>query len=181
MSRIAFRTACYALGLPIALAFVSVASRAQTGHTTPAPILAVEWGERADSVIHRVSGAGWTFVTVDEDSDYVFRGEVNGVEAVAFASFSKDRLTTLQVNLAPHPGAARTYAQVLDTLASVNGPALISSSTSHEYHPAYLLREAAAWPGILAGFRRDGWITIVFTCPESSPRLPAPLVKQARV
>lgn len=179
MPRLATHLARHAAAVPLALSAIVSPMRAQTTHPTPAPIFLAEWGLAADSVIRRVTQSGWTFVTVDEDSDYVFRGIVDGVEAVAFASFAQDRLTTLQINLSPHMGASRTYAEVLDTLAAVNGPALYSSESNREYHPSASLRAAAAWKGILTGFRRDGWITIVFTSPESSPRLPPPKVRLA--
>ncbi len=174
MSRYAPPVVRIALVASFALTTAGTPMRAQTVYATPSPILRVEWGLRPDSVRQRLSDVGWRFVTIDEDSDYVFHGSVDGIEAVAFATFTAERLTALQVNLSPHPGASHTYSIVLDTLASVNGPALFSSATTREYRPANFLTEAAAWPGLLAGLRRDGWITLIFTCPERSPALPSP-------
>lgn len=180
MSRSPLNVARVALITLFMLATAGRRTMAQTDYATPAPILRVEWGLPPDAVRQRVAAAGWTFVTIDEDSDYVFQGSVDGVDAVAFATFKGDRLAILQVNLSPHPGASHTYAVVLDTLASANGPALFSSATTREYRPADFLSEAAAWPGLLAGLRRDGWITLVFTCPELAPKLPAPHLRQTR-
>lgn len=159
-----------------ALSFLVAVSASTVGaqsFPTPAPLLNVEWGLQADSVIQRARVAGWTFIKIDEDGDYAFHGAFDGAEAMAFASFTGDRLTSLMINVAPHPEAARTFTALLDTLATAYGPAPVNSRESREYRAAGFLRDAAAWQGILTGLRRDGWITVVFTCPEKSSRLPA--------
>ncbi|MFN8580058.1 MAG: hypothetical protein U0163_03655 [Gemmatimonadaceae bacterium] len=143
------------IALELLLAVVPKQAHAQTQDAARlAPILHVAWGQSADSVQRQVLTDGWTFVTVDQDSDHVFRGAVDGVEAIAFVTFAADRLTAIQINLSPHPSAGQTFAQVMDSLASENGPAVISSETMPEYHPVRFCgprsRGLAFWPACAA-------------------------------
>lgn len=141
-------------------------------HPSPAPLLQVEWGAQADSVVARATRSGWTFSKIDGDSDYVFEGQVNGVPAVAFASFSASGgLSRVLLSVTPHNLVTQTYQGIVDTLRTHHGAAHLGDKQGGD-QPAPTLHAAAAWPGILLGLRRDGWITLIFTCPEMSPRLP---------
>ena len=164
------------IGLAFALMMLTVTgsvARAQSLHPTPAPLLPVVWGAKSDSVVAQATRAGWTFSQVDGDGDYAFQGKIGDVDAVAFASFGPNGgLTRVLISVTPHPFAPLTYRQLSDTLRSHYGFARLGGEYD-DAAPAASMHWAAAWPGILLGLRRDGWITMVFTCPESSPKLPA--------
>jgi hypothetical protein len=166
LSRVVTATSAVAL-------IAGATARAQSVHATPAPIIAVDWGTSPDSMIARAATSGWTFSHVDDDGDYAFRGRLGLVPAMAFATFSNTGgLTRLLVSVAPHPLAPATYRELTDTLVTYHGRARLSDE-SPDLRPAPAMAAAAAWPGILTGLRRDGWIMMIFTCPESSPKLPA--------
>lgn len=147
---------------------------AQTPRVTPDLLLAVPWGMAADSVMARAASAGWEFVKIDDDSDYVFRTTIRGQDAVVFATFAPKGLSRLEAAFAPQPTNEFTYRELTDTLVAQYGPAALSTSADSTVRPARGMLAAVAWPGVLMGFRRDGWISLIFTCPESSPKLPAP-------
>lgn len=161
-----------ALGL---LATAGIGADAQATHATPAPFIAVDWGTSPDSLIARAAASGWAYSHVDEDGDYAFRGRIGLVNAMAFATFGRSGgLIRLLVSVAPHPFAPATYRELSDTLRSHHGRAALGEDEQDAVaRPAPAMAAAAAWPGILMGLRRDGWIMMVFTCPESSPKLPA--------
>jgi hypothetical protein len=159
----------------VAVALLAGASvGAQMVHPTPAPIISVDWGTIADTVIARAGASGWTFVKIDDDGDYAFQGRIGQAPAMAFATFSiTGGLTRLLVSVAPHPSAPVTYRELTDTLINYHGRArLADNDESSLARPAPTMAAAAAWPGILTGLRRDGWIMVIFTCPEASPKLP---------
>ena len=161
-----------ALGL-CAMATATVAG-AQVTHPTPAPLLHVSWGDAADSVIAQAGRSGWTFSHVDDDGDYAFRGSIGTVNAVAFATFSASRgLSRILISVVPHPFARVTYRQLVDTLKSQHGQARLGGENAEDAVAPTMLA-AAAWHGVLLGLRRDGYITLIFMCPESSPKLPTP-------
>jgi hypothetical protein len=162
-----WRGGCVALAL---CALAPVLSGQRT-HPTPAPLLAVEWGVSADSLIHTASAAGWRFMTIDEDGDYAFYGRLDGEEAFVFATFGTSGLTRLLVSVSPHAGADHTFERLADTLSAYFGPAALNS-TQDEIRPARSMIVATAWEGILMGMRRDRRILILFTCPAASPKLP---------
>lgn len=155
------------LALPIALGSQSV-------RPMPDLLLSVEWGTTADSVLARANRAGWEFQRIDDDSDYVFRTVVRGQEAVVFASFGRNGLTRLEAAFTPQPTTEFIYRQLTDTLVASYGPAALTTSDDEGLRPARGMLAAAAWPGVVMGLHRDGWISLIFTCPESSPKLPAP-------
>jgi hypothetical protein len=155
----------------LALCAVAPVLSAQRAHPSPAPLLVVEWGMPADSVMQKAAIAGWTFMAIDEDGDYAFRGVLEGEEAFLFATIEEGGLTRLLVSVNPHPGAERTFHNIADTLQTRFGPAAITTRDD-EVRPAPSMLEATAWQGILMGLRRDRRILILFTCPASSPALP---------
>ena len=167
------RTTSLALTALLAAVTVSSALAAQAVPATPAALLPVQWGIDADSLMVRADSAGWTFLRIDDDGDYAFAAEIDGQEAVVFATFGDHGLCRLEAGFAPHLAAPITYHQLIDSLSTRYGPAIIEEGEdSGVRHPANV-RAAAAWTGILLGLRRDGWITLVFTSPEISPTLPA--------
>ena len=161
-----------ALGL-CAIVTAAVA-QAQSAHPTPAPLLDVTWGSVADSVVAQAARSGWRFSHVDDDGDYAFQGSIGTVNAVAFATFGASHgLTRLLISVVPHPFAPATYKQLADTLKTRHGQAQLGGDESEDALAPTML-SAAAWRGVLLGLRRDGWITLIFTCPDASPKLPAP-------
>ena len=162
---IARALAIVACAMPLTIA-------AQSVHPTPSPIIPVSWGTSADTVIAHASEVGWHFIKVDEDGDYLFDATVAGERAVAYASFGKRGLSRLVVSVAPHPEAELTYQQLSDTLRASYGFERLASGDERGMRAAPGLLRANAWQGILMGLRQDGWITVVFTCPESSPLIP---------
>jgi hypothetical protein len=151
-----------------------MALASQTVRPMPDLLLDVPWGTAADSVLARAATAGWEFLKIDDDSDYVFSTELRGQPAVVFASFGRSGLVRLEAAFAPQPANEFTYRQLTDTLLVQYGPAAVSTSGDGGLPPARGIVAAIAWPGVLMGLRRDGWISLIFTCPESSPMLPAP-------
>lgn len=145
---------------------------AQRTHPTPAPLLAVEWGTPADSLMPKAAAAGWEFLAIDEDGDYAFHGRLDGEEALVFATFGANGLTRLLVSVNPHAGAELTFRRLADTLRAHFGPAALTSGEETGVRPAPSLMVATAWQGIMMGLRRDRRIIIMFTCPASSPQLP---------
>ena len=170
----ATRTSSLVTSLALACMATPIALASQSTRPMPDLLLAVQWGTVADSVLARAASAGWEFLKIDEDSDYVFRTEVHGQEAVVFASFGRNGLSRLEAAFAPQPANEFTYRQLADTLLSQYGPAALRTSPDDGLRPARGMIAAIAWPGVLMGLRRDGWISLIFTCPESSPRLPPP-------
>jgi hypothetical protein len=154
------------------LAVPMVLSSQATG-AAPDLLLSVQWGTSADSVRARAADAGWVFLRIDTDSDYVFRTEVRGQEAVVFASFGNRGLTRLEAAFTPQRSGEFMYRDLVDTLRAHYGPAAFITDDA-DVRPARGIVAAAAWPGVLMGLRRDGWISLIFTCPEASPRLPLP-------
>ena len=145
---------------------------AQRAHPTPSPLLAVDWGTTADSLMPKAAAAGWEFLAIDEDGDYAFHAKLDGEEALIFATFGTNGLTRLVVSVNPHAGAELTFRRLADTLQSHFGPAVLKSGEETGLRPAPSLMVATAWQGILMGLRRDLRIIIMFTCPASSPQLP---------
>ena len=174
MSVAASRISSLVRRVAIACAATPLTLASQSVGPMPDLLLSVQWGTPADSVLAHAAAAGWEFLRIDEDSDYVFRTVLRGQEAVVFASFSKEGLTRLEAALTPQPVNEFTYRQLTDTLAKVYGPAALSTTGDEGLRPARGMIAAIAWPGVLMGLRRDGWISLIFTCPESSPVLPAP-------
>jgi len=154
------------------LCVAPLALSAQAIHPTPSPILAISWGTTADSVIAQAGGAGWRFVRVDDDGDFIFEGSVQGERAVAFATFGTTGLTRIMINVAAQPSPDAIYEHLADTLRAQYGLERLVSGEDRGWRAAPGIVRANAWQGILMGLRRDGWISMVFTCPESSPKLP---------
>lgn len=146
---------------------VSAEVHAQPRHATPAPFMTVEWGMSPDTLVLRAAASGWSFSHIDDDGDYTFRGAVDANPAVAYATFSQTGgLTRVMLSVMPNRSAPATYRGILDTLAGQHGRAFINAvDESGEVRPAPGMAAAAAWPGILMGLRRDGWIMLIFTCP----------------
>ena len=144
---------------------------AQRSHPSPTPILAVDWGTPADSLLKKATAAGWQFIAIDEDGDYAFHAVVEGEEALVFATIGDNGLTRLLASFAPHVQAEFTFRRLADTLRTYFGPAAISSD-DEELRPAPSMVMATAWKGIMMGLRRDRRILILFTCPASTPELP---------
>ena len=174
MSVPAFARPAFVRALALLVCATPVALAAQAAHPTPEPILAVTWGTSQDSLIARATENGWHFLRVDEDGDYMFDASVKGERALAYATFGKRGLSRLVVSVAPHPEAEATFQQLSDTLRSRFGFERLASGDERGTRAAPGLVRAAAWQGILMGLRQDGWITIVFTCPETSPSVPKP-------
>src|SRR5687768_15733729 len=86
----------------IALCAFAPGIAAQRTHPTPAPLLAVEWGTPADSLMPKAAAAGWEFLAIDEDGDYAFNAKLDGEEALVFATFGTNGLTRLLVSVNPH-------------------------------------------------------------------------------
>jgi hypothetical protein len=145
---------------------------AQRTHPNPTPILAVEWGTPADSLLKKAAAAGWQFIAIDEDGDYAFHAEVEGAEALVFATIGENGLTRLLTSFAPHMQAEVTFRRLADTLRTYFGPAVISSDSDDDVRPAPSMVMATAWKGVMMGLRRDRRILILFTCPASTPELP---------
>jgi hypothetical protein len=156
----------------IALCAFAPVVAAQRAHPTPAPLLAVEWGTPADSLMPKAAAAGWEFLAIDEDGDYAFHTKLDGEEALVFATFGTNGLTRLVVSVNPHAGAELTFRHMVDTLRAYFGPAVLASGEETGLRPAPSLIAATAWQGIMMGLRRDLRIIIMFTCPASSPQLP---------
>jgi hypothetical protein len=152
-------------------AFAPVLAAQQT-HPTPEPLLHVAWGAPADSLMKQAAAAGWRFLEIDEDGDYAFHAQLDGAEALVFATMSDSGLTRLLVSIAPHATADSTYHRIADTLRAHFGPAPLISGKEMGLRPARGLAAASAWRGILMGLRWDRAIIILFTCPGSSPDLP---------
>ncbi|MGQ0648305.1 MAG: hypothetical protein ACT4P7_12115 [Gemmatimonadaceae bacterium] len=151
-----------------------VATFGQGTRVNPNMFVAVDWGATMDSVKARAEAAGWSFTRVDDDSDYVFRGTLGEQEAVVYATFGSRGLTRLTFGIAPHPIAPITYQRLADSVAAHYGTARLVADDEGRVRPAPMMMAAAAWPGLMMGLRRDGWINLIFTCPETSPRLPEP-------
>lgn len=145
---------------------------AQRSHPSPTPILAVDWGTSADSLLKKATAAGWQFIAIDEDGDYAFHAVVEGEEALVFATIGDNGLTRLLTSFAPHQEAEFTFRRLADTLRTYFGPAAISSDDQGDVRPAASMVKATAWKGIMMGLRRDRRILILFTCPSASPELP---------
>jgi hypothetical protein len=141
-------------------------------HATPAPLLAVEWGSSIDSVLARATRAGWEFLRVDEDSDFVFHTLLDGVRATVYAGFSARGLVRLEVGVQPHESTSATYRTLTDTLSRYFGAPALTTGDEGMLRPAPRMISASAWPGVLLGLRRDGWISVIFMCPETAPLLP---------
>lgn len=145
---------------------------AQRSHPLPTPILAVDWGTPADSLLKKAADAGWQFIAIDEDGDYAFHAVVEGEEALVFATIGDNGLTRLLASFAPHRQAEFTFRRLADTLRTYFGPAAISTDNEEDVRPAPSMVMATAWKGIMMGLRRDRRILILFTCPSSTPELP---------
>lgn len=156
----------------IALGALTPALIAQRTHPNPTPILAVEWGTPADSLLKKAADAGWQFIAIDEDGDYAFHAVVEGEEALVFATIGENGLTKLLTSFAPHMQAEFTFRRLADTLRTYFGPAAISSDNEEDVRPAPSMIMATAWKGIMMGLRRDRRILILFTCPAATPELP---------
>lgn len=156
----------------IALGALAPGLIAQRSHPAPTPILAVEWGTTADSLLRKATDAGWQFIAIDEDGDYAFHAVVEGEEALVFATIGDNGLTKLLASFAPHQQAEFTFRRLADTLRTYFGPAVISSDNEEGIRPAPSMVMASAWKGIMMGLRRDRRILILFTCPSASPELP---------
>jgi hypothetical protein len=157
-----------------ALCVLTPVLSAQREHPTPTPFFAAEWGMSIDTLMQQAANSGWEFLAVDEDGDYTFRGSLpTGEPAYVFATVdSIGGLTRLLLSIAPHASAELTFHSLSDTLRAHFGDADISSHDA-DIRPAPHMVAATAWRGILMGLRRDRRILILFTCPASSPRLPA--------
>ncbi|MGH7696197.1 MAG: hypothetical protein ACRENH_14520 [Gemmatimonadaceae bacterium] len=155
----------------IALCALAPGLIAQRSHPAPTPILAVDWGIPADSLLKKAAAAGWQFIAIDEDGDYAFHAVVDGEEALVFATIGDNGLTKLLASFAPHREAEFTFRRLADTLTTYFGPAAISSD-NEDVRPAPSMVMATAWNGIMMGLRRDRRILILFTCPASTPELP---------
>jgi hypothetical protein len=156
----------------IALCALAPGLIAQRAHPSPTPILAVDWGTSADSLLKKAADAGWQFIAIDEDGDYAFHAMVEGEEALVFATIGDNGLTRLLTSFAPHVQAEFTFRRLADTLRTYFGPAVISSDDDEGVRPAPSMVMATAWKGIMMGLRRDRRILILFTCPSSTPELP---------
>ncbi len=157
----------------IALCALAPGLIAQRAHPAPTPILAVDWGTTADSLLKKAAEAGWQFIAIDEDGDYAFHAVVDGEEALVFATIGDKGLTRLLASFAPHPQAEVTFRRLADTLRTYFGPAALSSDNDEDARPAPSMVMATAWKGIVMGLRRDRRILLLFTCPASTPELPA--------
>jgi len=155
----------------IALCALAPGLIAQRSHPAPTPILGVDWGTPADSLLKKAADAGWQFIAIDEDGDYAFHAVVEGEEALVFATIGDNGLTRLLASFAPHREAEFTFRRLADTLRTYFGPAAISSD-EEGVRPAASMVMATAWNGIMMGLRRDRRILILFTCPASTPELP---------
>jgi len=144
---------------------------------TPAPLLPVEWGSPIDSVLARATNAGWEFLRVDEDSDFVFHAMVDGARATIYAGFGPRGLVRLEVGVQPHETTPATYRIISDTLSRYFGAPVLTAGDDGMLRPAPRMIAASAWPGVLLGLRRDGWISVIFMCPETAPPLPSIGVK----
>ena len=153
------------------LALFTAPLGAQRAHPTPVPLLSVDWGTPADTVLQRASAAGWTFITIDEDGDYAFRTRLDGEEALVFATIGENGLTRLLVSVAPNVDPEATFRRLSDTLRTYFGPAALTTY-DEEVRPAPWMLAATAWEGVIMGLRRDRRILILFTCPAATPQLP---------
>ena len=165
--------------LPGALAVIALCAlapglMAQRTHPTPAPVLAVEWGVTAESLVVKAAEGGWEFLGIDEDGDYTFGGRLDGAATMVFATIGASGLTRLLVSVHPHRAADETFSHLVDTVRAHFGPAEMVSGEETGLRPAPSLVAATAWKGVLMGLRRDRRIIMVFTCPASSPALPTP-------
>lgn len=146
--------------------------RGQSTRTPPSPLLRADWGASVDSLRHSATQAGWTFLEVDEDGDYVFRAGVEGQEALVFATVESGGLARLLVSVAPHPGVLATWDRMSDSLQKSIGRPSLTSTEPGGAPPAASMLQSSAWPGVLMGLRRDGRIMVVLTAPHRSPALP---------
>ncbi|HJU72768.1 MAG TPA: hypothetical protein VJ717_03410 [Gemmatimonadaceae bacterium] len=150
---------------------IAAVANAQRPHPTPVPLLPVDWGTSADTVLQRAAAAGWSFLTIDEDGDYAFRATMDGEEALVFATIGEKGLTRLLVSVAPHVDPEATFKRLGDTLRTYFGPAALTTY-DEEVRPAPWMLAATAWEGVIMGLRRDRRILILFTCPAATPQLP---------
>ncbi|MBV6522812.1 MAG: hypothetical protein MNPFHGCM_02962 [Gemmatimonadaceae bacterium] len=136
-------------------------------------LITAPWGSPADSVVRKAANAGWEFVKVDEDSDYVFHAMLHGRAALVFATFGSAGLARIEAAFAPQPANEFAYRVLTDTLTAQYGPASVATTPDGTIRPARGILAAIAWPGVIMALRRDGWLSQIFTCPEASLALPA--------
>lgn len=82
----------------------------------------IPWGSNGITMKQMMADQGLTFVEVDTDGDYKFKGTLNGYEAVVWGFMSADGLAKINVTLfTPDEKARKVYADMKTALITKYG------------------------------------------------------------
>jgi hypothetical protein len=82
----------------------------------------IPWGSNGTTMKQMMADQGLTFVEVDTDGDYKFKGTLNGYEAVVWGFMSADGVAKINVTLfTPDEKARKVYAEMKTALITKYG------------------------------------------------------------